>query len=295
MRRDNLLERSLGTHDGSFHADEVSACALLLVFDQIERDRIVRSRDPEKLAECEFVCDVGGIYDPKIKRFDHHQLEYGGELSSAGMILKYLCDEKIISESLYDFFNRASVIGIDAHDNGKVMQKEGVCSFSHVIAGFVPVEYTASKEDQNAAFSRALDFAVGYFQRLKNRYDYIESCGDKVAKAMEPNGEILLFDEPLPWVEKFFDHGGETHPALFVVMPSGEHWKLRGIPPNVKDKMGVRLPLPEEWAGLRDDALKKASGIEGAIFCHKGQFISIWETKEDALNACRQVLQRKGT
>lgn len=273
----------------------MSACALLFVFGQIERDRIVRSRDPEKLANCEFVCDVGGVYDATIKRFDHHQLEYEGEFSSAGMILKYLADEKIISKSLYDFFNRAAVIGIDAHDNGKVMQKEGVCTFSHVIAGFVPVEYSASNEAQNAAFSRALDFAIGYFERLKNRYDYIEACGDKVAKAMEPNEEILLFDEALPWVEKFFDHGGETHPALFVVMPSGEHWKLRGIPPNTKDKMGVRVPLPEEWAGIRDDALRQASGIEGAIFCHKGRFISIWETKEDALKACKQVLERRET
>nr|NGX27459.1 hypothetical protein [Chlamydiota bacterium] len=40
-----MISRSLGTHDGSFHADEVSACALLLVFDLIDRDKIFRTRD----------------------------------------------------------------------------------------------------------------------------------------------------------------------------------------------------------------------------------------------------------
>jgi uncharacterized UPF0160 family protein len=57
--------------------------------------------------------------------------------------------------------------------------------------------------------------------------------------------------------------------------------------------MQVRMPLPVEWAGLMDEDLKKASGIKGAIFCHKGRFISVWETKEDAIKALEFVLRRK--
>ena len=52
----------------------------------------------------------------------------------------------------------------------------------------------------------------------------------------------------------------------------------------------VRVPLPEAWAGLQDEELKKATGIPGAIFCHKGRFISVWETKEDALQALKKIL-----
>src|SRR5262245_37911373 len=84
------IKRSFGTHDGSFHADEVTACALLLLFDLIDRDKIVRTRDSMILGTCEFVCDVGGLYNPSKKLFDHHQAEYTGSLSSAGMILEYL-------------------------------------------------------------------------------------------------------------------------------------------------------------------------------------------------------------
>ena len=100
-----MANRSFGTHDGSFHADEVTACALLLVFDLIDFNSIVRSRDPEVLQSCEYVCDVGGIYDPAKKRFDHHQISYDGDLSSAGMILMYLEEIGIISEDLYNYFN----------------------------------------------------------------------------------------------------------------------------------------------------------------------------------------------
>jgi uncharacterized UPF0160 family protein len=288
-----MIPRSLGTHDGSFHADEVSACALLLVFNLIDQDQIFRTRNPEKLAECEFVCDVGGIYDPQKKRFDHHQLEYTGPLSSAGMIWQYLRDEKIITDALYEYVNHAVIIGIDAHDNGKVLQRDGVCTFSHVIAGYVPVAYDANEKEQSAAFFQALDFALGFFQRLLKRYAYIASCRDKVAAVMARGKKVLLFDVALPWQENFFELGGEEHPALFIIMPTGQHWKLRGIPPNKENKMGVRMPLPEKWAGLRDEALQEMTGISGAIFCHKGRFISIWETKEDAQKALDLILKEK--
>lgn len=288
-----MIARSFGTHNGSFHADEVSACALLLVFDLIDRNKIVRTRDPEQLDECEFVCDVGGVYDPEKKRFDHHQLEYTGELSSAGMIWQYLRDQHLIDSSLYSHINHGIIRGIDAHDNGKVVQEEGVCTFSHVVANYVPIAYGADEKEQDRAFFKALDFVVGHFQRVLGRYNYILSCKDKVAVAMAPNEQVLIFSEAMPWQENFFELGGESHPALFVVMPAQGHWKLRGIPPNQKDKMGVRVPLPMEWAGLRDKELQEATGVKGAIFCHKGRFISVWETKEDALKALTYVLERR--
>jgi len=289
-----MIPRSFGTHDGTFHADEVSACALLLVFNLIDRDKIFRTRDPEKLAKCEYVCDVGGVYDPRKKRFDHHQLEYTGELSSAGMIWLYLRDQKLVDQALYDFVNHSIILGIDAHDIGKVMQKEGVCTFSHVIANYVPIAYGSDDEQQTKAFFEALDFVVAHFERLLKRYRYILSSRDKVAAAMAPRSKVLIFDEAMPWQENFFELGGERHPALFVIMPSQDHWKLRGIPPNPHEKMDVRMPLPEKWAGLRDEELQKASGIKGAIFCHKGRFISVWETKEDALKALSAIVGEKG-
>lgn len=287
-----MIPRSFGTHDGSFHADEVTACSLLLLYDRIDRDKIKRTRDPKILDHCDYVCDVGGSYDPGKRRFDHHQFDYKGPLSSAGMILLYLKEQEILHPHLYDCFNKVLILGVDAHDNGRALQEAGVTTFSHVVSNFLPIEYESLAEEMQKAFFTAVDFVLGHLDRMKHRFAYTLACEGIVKKTMAESQSTLIFDRALPWMENFFDLGGEFHPAQFVIMPAGHHWKLRGIPPNLHERMKVRTPLPESWAGLLQDDLRKVSGIPGAIFCHKGQFISIWETKEDAMRALRIALKK---
>lgn len=286
--------RSVAIHDGTFHADEVCACALLLLFDLIDYDKIFRTRDVSIVESCEYVCDLGGIYDPDKKRFDHHQANYLGPLSSAGMILLYLKTANIIDSKFYDFINSSIILGVDAHDIGNVRIEKGICTFSQVISNFHPISYNSSIEEMNECFYKALDFTLAHFKRLKKRFYYVDGCKEKVKEVMENGKYSLIFDESLPWLECFFELGGISHPALFVVMPAREHWKLRGIPPSLEDRMNIRQPLPRKWAGLYGSELKDASGIDGAVFCHKGRFISIWETKEDALEALNKVLKLSG-
>lgn len=285
------IPRSLGTHDGTFHADEVTACAFLLIFHLIDRDKIYRTRDPQILSQCEYICDVGGHYDPKNKLFDHHQVDYQGSLSSAGMVLLYLKNEGIVTPKEYDLFNATLVIGVDAHDNGKDSQIYGLSTYSNIISSFTPMMHDAEDKVQNHAFFEALEFSVHYLMRVLNRYQYIQSCRDIVLEAMQKNKEYLIFEKNIPWLELFFELDGSHHPAKFVIMPSGRHWKLRGIPPTFDERMKVRVPLPKEWAGLLDVDLKQKSGIPGAIFCHKGRFISVWETIDDALKALNSILK----
>lgn len=286
-----ITPRSLGTHDGSFHADEVTACSLLLLFNLIDRDKIFRTRAAEVLAKCDYVCDVGGIYDPDKRRFDHHQIDYKGPLSSAGMVLLYLKDQKIIDSQLYDTYNKTLIIGVDAHDNGVAKLELGTSSFSQIVSNFLPIRYDATQSEMTDAFFCAVDFVIGHLSRIRQRFVYTTECQALVKRAMREAGSVLMFDESIPWMDNFFELGGEFHPAQFVIMPSGRHWKLRGIPPSLNDRMKVRIPLPEKWAGLHEEELKKASGIQGAIFCHKGRFISIWETKEAAMKALHAALR----
>lgn len=283
--------RSCGIHDGTFHADEITACALLLLFDLIDEDKIIRTRDLHLLAKCEFVCDVGGRYNPKEKLFDHHQVDYQGPLSSAGMILQYLRDIDLLTVNGYDFFNQSLIMGVDAHDNGRDPLIPGYSSFSHVISNFTPIRYDCTAEEQDRAFHQALQFTCEHLRRLWERFNYTQSCREIVADCMAKSQRCLLFDRSLPWIETFFELQGTDHPALFVIMPSGNHWKLRGIPPTYQDRMKVRLAQPLEWAGLLDEDLKRVSGIPGAVFCHKGRFISVWETQEDALQALAYTLK----
>lgn len=288
-----MIPRSFGTHDGSFHADEVTACSLLLLCEQIERDKIIRSRNPALLAQCDYVCDVGGVYDASTRRFDHHQVEYQGPMSSAGMILLYLKDQGVLHSHLYDWFNKVLILGVDAHDNGRATLDVGVTNFSQVVSNFLPIEYDSPPEVMQDAFFQALDFTLEHLIRLKKRFCYTQTCEGIVKMEMARSQDVLIFDRPLPWMENFFDLGGELHSAQFVIMPSGNQWKLRGIPPTLRERMKLRKPLPEKWAGLQGIELREVCGISGAIFCHKGRFMSIWETKSDALAALQIAMRDK--
>ncbi len=154
-----------------------------------------------------------------------------------------------------------------------------------MIANFNPIFYEADDAALNLAFHEALEFAVGHLRRLHERYLYNKDCRAIVKQVMDRSRICLFFDRPISWLESFFSLNGRDHPALFVIMPAKEHWKLRGIPPDYERRMQVRYPLPESWAGLLGEELKKVSKIPGAIFCHKGRFTSVWQTRNDAIEA----------
>ena len=58
----------VATHDGPFHADDVMAFALIRTFLDPEA-RVVRTRDPARIAAADIVADVGGTYDRATRRF----------------------------------------------------------------------------------------------------------------------------------------------------------------------------------------------------------------------------------
>lgn len=63
----------IGTHSGSFHADEALAVFLLRQTNEYRDAELIRTRDGKTLDELDIVVDVGGIYDAVKQRYDHHQ------------------------------------------------------------------------------------------------------------------------------------------------------------------------------------------------------------------------------
>ncbi|NWZ28679.1 MYG1 protein, partial [Asarcornis scutulata] len=109
---------------------------------------VVRTRDPERLAECDVVVDVGGEYDPERHRYDHHQRSFAlsmhslqpskpwtTKLSSAGLVYHHFGTQILanllgqpedgpVVTALYDKLYENFVEEIDAVDNG-VAQTDG--------------------------------------------------------------------------------------------------------------------------------------------------------------------------
>lgn len=70
------LNPYIGTHDNTFHCDDVTACYILKSLDRFKDHGIVRTRDPELLAKAEIIVDVGGELDVETLRLDHHQRSF---------------------------------------------------------------------------------------------------------------------------------------------------------------------------------------------------------------------------
>lgn len=141
-RKKPMVTPKIGTHNGTFHCDEVLACFMLKQLPEYKHADIIRTRNPEELSKCNIVVDVGGVYDADKHRYDHHQRSFTGcmkmlspskpwviKLSSAGLvylhfgqrvisqILKTKTDDDVTTK-IYDKVYENFIQEIDAIDNG---------------------------------------------------------------------------------------------------------------------------------------------------------------------------------
>ncbi|KHN94335.1 MYG1 protein [Metarhizium album ARSEF 1941] len=128
----------IGTHSGHFHADEALAVHMLRMLPTYHNSELIRTRDPELLATCHTVVDVGGEYDAQRNRYDHHQRGFTAtfpgrstKLSSAGLVYKHfgkaivaqrlgagVAEDAPEVELLHNKLYESFVEALDAHDNG---------------------------------------------------------------------------------------------------------------------------------------------------------------------------------
>ena len=110
----------IGTHNGAFHVDEVLACTMLKLLPRYAEAEIVRTRDPEVLKTCDLVVDVGGEFDSKRHRYDHHQKTFSESVSSLVPGKKW--KTKLSSAGLvYVHFGREVVAQVlDTKDEGLI-------------------------------------------------------------------------------------------------------------------------------------------------------------------------------
>ena len=134
--------KKIGTHNGAFHVDEILACAMLKKLPEYADAEIIRTRDSKILDECDIVVDVGGVFDPKTHRYDHHQKSFTHsmstlipespfvtKLSSAGLVYVHF-GKKLIAqiiekpesdplvETIFVKVYKKFMEEIDANDNG---------------------------------------------------------------------------------------------------------------------------------------------------------------------------------
>ncbi|MEX0931898.1 MAG: MYG1 family protein [Candidatus Paceibacterota bacterium] len=293
------------THNGGFHADDIFGTAVLLLAfkrEGIPRDaiHIVRTRDVSVIEKGDYVLDVGGEYDPKRKRFDHHQVggagkrENGISYASFGLLWKEYGTILCGSEEVANRIDEKLVAPTDADDNGDDI-------FTSVYSGVAPYtisSYVASKvptwkeveDSEDDVFLELLSFAESLIEREisvgKDRSEGNRIAEDAYTSASDKR--LLVLDQFIPWkrvAEKYKD-------ILFVVLPDRNPLNGWHVYTVRKNDTGFenRKNLPEAWGGLRDTEMAEVTGVSDAFFCHNKLFIAATKTKEGALALAQLAL-----
>ena len=276
----NYKEANCITHNGTMHADEVFATAFLDLY----RKNIVVFRTsivPQDLDKDVLVYDIGR------GEFDHHQInsekrENNIPYSSIGLLWKKF-GKDFLREKDFEYIDEIHravdkdlIEGIDADDNGifpKIESNYKVKTLSSIIKIFNPS--FDSSENESTQFLKAVDVAK---RILEEEILYIRGkvIADKkieeILRYKNEEDKYLILEEYLPYEESLLNNE-KANNILFVAFPSNRGgYAIKTIPKNLEDKTS-RLAFPEEWAGLHDEELERASGIEGLVFCHTGRFI----------------------
>ncbi|RVD81118.1 uncharacterized protein DFL_008995 [Arthrobotrys flagrans] len=322
-----IEQKTIGTHNGAFHADEALAVYLLRLTPTYKDSPVVRSRDPPTLEACDIIVDVTGVCD-HTKHFDHHQRTFTEtfsdkhvtRLSSAGLIYKYFGKE-IISlktdievndprvEILYQKLYTEFIEAIDANDNGisAFPSSAGAPAFSEkgitlpsMVAGLNPRwNETITDEISNSQFEKASKLMGDVFVDKLDYYSKAwlparEIVVNAVKKRFEvdPSGKIINLGISCPWKEHLFnveEEEGIKGETLYTLYSDGKGWRIQAVSVS-KDSFENRKGLPEKWRGVRDEDLSGLAGIDGCVFVHASGFIGGNKTYEGALEMAKRAV-----
>jgi uncharacterized UPF0160 family protein len=289
----------VATHDGSFHADEAFALAVLgLAHGPLD---IVRTRDEELQAACDLRVDVGMRHDAATGDFDHHQKGGAGarpngiRYASFGLVWREfgvaLCGgDTHVAEKV----DRALVQGVDAHDNGQTLTEpliEGAqpMSVGQVISALNPLwDEDAAPADYDRRFAQAVALAAQVTEReiaaASAQARAVRLVRDAIGRAEDPR--VIVLNRGMPWHEPVVR---EAPDALFVVYPKRDGWGLQAVPRELGE-FGNRKDLPAAWAGRSGAELAEVTGVPDAVFCHTGRFIAVAASREGIVALTERAL-----
>jgi len=300
-----MSKKIIITHSGSFHADDVFACASLSVLLEKKKQpfKIIRTRDKEIIKKGDYIFDIGEIYNADANRFDHHQPGSAGkrkngiEYSSFGLVWKKFGEEICGSKKSAKMVDNKLVAPIDADDNGfdLIEKKHEISPYTiqDVLSIFKPTSLEDMDKDEQ--FKKALVWAKEILSReIKKANDQIEIT--KIIQNFYKNTEdkrLIVINEPEVSRYEIWNALQDFSEPLFVVYSVEENeWRVVAMRSDY-NSFENRKNFPKAWAGLRDEELQKVSGVSDATFCHRGLFLVGVKSKEGAIALAQLSLNKK--
>ncbi len=302
-------KKTIITHNGSFHADDVFACAtLILYFERTKTPyRIKRTRDELDISSSStdfIIVDVGAVYDEEKNRFDHHQpggagrRDNGIPYASFGLVWKkygpLLCNNN--TELVLDI-DRRMVQPIDAIDNGMSISESVECGlFEYGIHGIVNAYQNTWKEvsenkKQYDSFIELVSFFKGVLAREIERSAHTFEIVDVVKNIYEESTRKNILEIPYHVPTAALVRALDTaKDVLFVVCRSNENWRVLALRKEACSFQN-RKPLPLSWAGKKGVELQTVTGVPDALFCHNARFLAVAGSKEGAWKLAELALR----
>ncbi len=293
----------LVTHDGSFHADDIFACATLIMVLEKKGQayEVIRTRDEKIIEKADYVFDVGGVYDEANNRFDHHQIGGAGkrtggggiEYASFGLVWKKFGLEISQYQKVTDLLEKKLVEPVDAWDNGfdlveNKFKDVSPYSIQHIFSSLEPT-WREENKDIDKIFIKCVSLAKEILTREVTQMKDTILAEEAVVKAYQhaSDKKIIILDKHYP-----SQYILNTFPEpLFTVYPraTNNYWGVKAVRDDPKTFKN-RKDLPASWAGLQNEELAKISGVSDAVFCHKGLFMAVAKSKEGAVKLAQIAL-----
>lgn len=280
-----LDAESVATHDGRFHSDEVFSIAALKMANPDVR--VLRTRDLKAMAECDLRFDVGRKYCPGTGDYDHHQKGFdekrdnGIVYSSFGLVWKELGDYLCGCMEAARIVDRNLVQKIDAGDNGmRTFERVGPAGpyiLNQVIGTYLP-----------DGFDDAVDLAQHMLSSEISKARQKADDERSMCAALDTyhNKDYVVLERDMDW-KPFMRHTDKS----FVLVPREERVSVYCVEEPWGFKVN-KVPFPADICGLEDDELVRATGIDGALFCHRQAFTASGRDVESGIALAEYAIAR---
>jgi uncharacterized UPF0160 family protein len=293
----------LVTHNGSFHSDDIFACATLALILEKKKQKfeVIRTRDEDIIPDGDYVFDVGGIYNPKKNRFDHHQKGGAGkrkngiEYASIGLVWKKFGKELSGSTRVAQYIDNSICAPIDANDNGfnlvKNVHEIVPFTIQHVF-GIMRPTWKEKDSTMDKIFNRCVVLAKEILLReIVQAKDSIEA-EEKVRAIYKKtkNKKIIILNDSYPYEHVLHEF---KEPIYVIAQRKTDHsWGVKAVRKDLQSFKNKK-DFPRTWAGLREDTLPKVSGVADAVFCHRALFLAVVRSKKGAIQLAEKALMHK--
>lgn len=303
-------KKIVATHNGTFHADDLFACAALSLWHAKRGEviKIVRTRDMRTIEAADIVVDVGGLYDPNTNRYDHHQKEGAGTHANGipyaafGLVWKHfgldLCNG---NRNVWEEIDRDMVIPLDAADNGVdllTLKYEGISPYNGARVFLID---TPTWKENGKNLDKIFIGGVARIVHTLAREIEVAMANEEgrqiLMKAYEASADkrIVVLDTPYEFSRYLYQDVFSRLPEpIYFVYPSGHctNWKVEAITKSPATLESRKL-LPEAWRGFMDSdkRLAEVTGVSDALFCHRSGFLMTATSKASALVLAQKALE----